>query len=190
MLGGHPREELLSALADGMLDVAETHRIAQHLHDCERCRATLADFERNKAAFAAMPAPAMPPQQFWDDTFRKMRVSPPSTPVVRTAPHVSGRAWQAAWASAVCLVALFIIPASLHTSGPTGRVHPNTVGVMPAPVDTLDSADVDSFVLAHTDSVANQPLSDPDRQRMIAADLVEPADDASTDVSGSTNVSL
>lgn len=159
----HPREELLSAMADGMLSVSETHKVAMHLHDCEECRNTLAAFERNKALFRAMDKPASPPQEFWDNTFRKMR----TTEIEKRHPSFT-RQWRAAIAAAMGLVAITVVPIY-------NRYHSN-IQISSPPVikiqaqDTIDADEVSSLVKAHTHAVANQPLSDSDRQLMIAND--------------------
>ena len=186
----HPREELISAMVDGKLNVAETLRVAAHLNECGSCRAILEDFERNKAMFRALPDPEMPPQQFWDDTFRKMRVG---TAVVspsdinRTRLIRARRQLQAAFAVAACIAgAMVVAPLAMHktTVIPIQSVQPAAIAE-----DTLDIADVNSFVHAHTESAAKQPLGDPDRQQMIAseADMNGP-DDFALEASANADV--
>jgi anti-sigma factor RsiW len=182
----HPREELISALVDGRLDVGETRRVAAHLHGCVECRSLLAEFERNKIRFRSMEKPEQPEQAFWDDTFRKMRTMG-EVETARTSVwdsfRVSRRQWQAAFAAAACVVVAVVVPLSTHVrvvSPPPGPISAAT-----ASDDTIDSDDVSTFVRAHTESAAYQPLGDPDRQQMIAAeadgmhpDVAEAATDA------------
>ena len=47
--------------------------MALHMRDCASCRATLAQFESNKALYRRLSGLRPPSEQFWTDTFRKMR---------------------------------------------------------------------------------------------------------------------
>ena len=189
--GKHPNEELISALADGRLGVGETRRVATHLHDCESCRNLLSDFERTKILLRSMEAPVQPEQKFWDDTFRKMRTADSQSAALGTQ-HAdtirTRRQLQGAFALAACLLGVVFV-------GPlTNRVQsPSTTGASPttaASDDTIDNADVSTFVRAHTESVAYQPLSDPDRQQMIAAEAEgSPAGDQVTEAVATSDVS-
>ena len=164
--GKHPNEELISALADGKLGLSETRTVAAHLHDCGECRELLAGFERTKIMLRSMEEPTQPEQKFWDDTFRKMRTM--DAPARNVDAIRTRRQLQGAFAVAVCLLgAVFIGPLT-----PPRVVQPTAAGNSQAAStdDTLDSADVSTFVRAHTESVAYQPLGDPDRQQMIAAE--------------------
>jgi len=190
--GKHPNEELISALADGRLGVGETRRIAAHLHDCESCRELLSDVERTKVLLRSMEAPVQPEQKFWDDTFRKMRTgdSVPARVADREADTLRvRRQLQGAFAVAACLLGVLLV-------GPlTGHITPrSTTGTestaQTATDDAIDNADVSTFVRAHTESVAYQPLSDPDRQQMIAAEAEgAPAGDPATEAVASADVS-
>lgn len=169
----HPREELISALVDGKLGVAETRRIAAHLHDCARCRDLLADFERNKSLFRAMEKPEMPDKAFWNDTFRKMRTTadPAPAPSIWDGWHANQRQAQAAFAALACIVAAIVVPISARMGSiPSHGLSPIRTSTAPVAEDCLDAADVSTFVRAHTESAAYQPLGDPDRQQMIAAE--------------------
>ncbi len=185
MLNTHPQEELISAMADGKLNVAQTHLVAAHLRQCSECRDALAGFEKTKSLFRSLEKPAQPPDQFWDDTFRKMRTegSPKRSPVV-----ASPRRLRAVLAAVACVTAALVVPVSLHYAGITPQ--PASIGSPPSVEDSLDAADVSNFVSVHTQSVANQPLSDPDRQQMIAAEASMPGDNQTVDSAGSADVSL
>lgn len=165
----HPREELISALVDGKLDIAATHRLAVHLRECDRCRSVLTDFEINKSLFRKMAAPPALPEQFWDDAFRKMRTSEPIASARQgwRLPVLQSRNVRAAFAVAACLAVAIVVP--LTHGGVTPPLNTNNAASS-IPDDTLDAFDVSSFVRAHTEAVSAQPLSDPDRQQMIAAD--------------------
>jgi len=188
--GKHPNEELISALADGRLGVGETRRIAAHLHSCEQCRSLLGDFERTKILLRSMEAPVQPEQKFWDDTFRKMRTAD-STPARSTAPLDDAvrtrRQLQGAFALAACLLGVVLVGPLAHVTAPST---PGTAATTTTADDTIDNADVSTFVRAHTESVAYQPLSDPDRQQMIAAEAEgAPAGDQVTEAVATSDVS-
>lgn len=182
--GKHPKEELISAMADGKLGVGETRRIAEHLHDCAECRAVMADFERTKKLLRTMEQPAQPDQKFWDDTFRKMRTMEPDAPTIDV--HRVRRQWQGAIAAVACIFVAILGPVSYHvTHVPTAQTTPSA-----ANVDSIDDADVTTFVRAHTEAAANQPLSDPDRQQMIAAEAEGmPSDDQVPEAVSNADVS-
>jgi hypothetical protein len=141
------------------------------LHECDRCRAVLVDFERNKTLFRSMDQPEQPTQAFWDDTFRNMRTmgqAEPLRPSIGDGFRASRRQWQAGFAAAVCVAAAVVVPLTS-----TRGIHSARTGIsgQPAPSDdSIDTDDISTFVRAHTESAAYQPLGDPDRQQMIAAD--------------------
>jgi len=187
--GKHPNEELISALADGRLGVGETRRIAAHLHDCEQCRNLLGDFERTKILLRSMEAPVQPEQKFWDDTYRKMRTSESASAGVNTRQADAirtRRQLQGAFALAACLLGIVLVGPLAHVTPPPGPGVTSTATTD----DTIDNADVSTFVRAHTESVAYQPLSDPDRQQMIAAEAEgAPAGDQVTEAVATSDVS-
>ncbi len=154
-------------MVDGKLDLVEARGLTEHLHECAECRATLADFEKNKALFRQIAAPPPPSDRFWDETFGKMRSEPiPDVqPELRFNP-ANARYRRAGLAAAACAVLAVAIPLNWSGSGTRPVTRPASANV----ADTLDSVDVTSFVRAHTQSAAAQPLGDPDRQQMIAAD--------------------
>jgi hypothetical protein len=97
---------------------------------------------------------------------------------------------QAAFAAAACIaVAAVIVPLStMHPTTPQNAAYVG--GATSVPEDSIDAADVSTFVRAHTESVAYQPLSDPDRQQMIAAEADGmPSGDQSPEAAGNADVS-
>jgi anti-sigma factor RsiW len=190
MLSAHPREELISALADGMLNVAETRRVAAHLRACPACQATLADFERNKALFAHLRKPTPPPEQFWNDAYRTIRTANNTSPgaTVLDRFRFGQRQVRAGLAAAACLIAAILVPIANQSYGPGPRV--TAANHTPVAEDTLDADDVSNFVSAHTESVASQPLSDPDRQHMLAAEVAMTGGEPISPNSGNADVSL
>ncbi|MDQ2688131.1 MAG: hypothetical protein M3Y28_09725, partial [Armatimonadota bacterium] len=103
---------------------------------------------------------------FWTNAYRRLRVeggvaakarSPWET--MREGLHGTQRRWAAGLAVAGLVAAAVITP--LVSQGPTP----------PPPVVASDFVDVSSLVRAHAASAAQQPLADPDRQTMIAADV-------------------
>jgi anti-sigma factor RsiW len=189
MMNTHPREELISAMADGKLSIAETRALALHLRECASCRAVLTGYEQTKAMFRALAHPEQPAEQFWNDTYRKMRATQIAEPEHRRSLWgVSPRQARAGFALAACLAVAVVAPLSMHHPGATSPV--GTIGEPAVAEDALDPTDVSSFVRAHTQFVASQPLSDPDRQQMIAADAAIPGDDQSSDAAEGADVAL
>jgi len=175
-------------MADGKLGMGETRRVAAHLRDCESCRALLSDFERTKSMMRSMEAPAMPEEKFWQDTFRMMRTADLDRESERQADmRRARRQLQGAFAVSICLLGAIIIgPMATHV-GPTST--PTTAGASMTD-DAIDNADVSTFVRAHTEAAAYQPLGDPDRQQMIAAEAEgSPAGDQATEAVASADVS-
>src|ERR1700734_1771966 len=68
-------------------------------------------------------------------------------------------------AAATLVVAVFFVG---HMPGPVPPIGPG--GVV---AETIDDQDMSSFVQAHTEAAASQPLSDSDHQVMLAADIEE-----------------
>lgn len=162
----HPHEEQLSAYMDGRLDVAQTHDVARHLSACASCQSALAGLQKTKALLRDLEAPAMPGLEFWTNAYRRLRVeggaaakarSPWET--LRTGLHGTQRRWAAGLAVAGLVAAAVVTP--WVSQGPPP----------PPPVVASDFVDVSSLVRAHAASAARQPLADPDRQTMIAADV-------------------
>ena len=177
---GHPHGEQLSAYIDGMLDVGKTRGIAEHLRDCAPCRLTVGQLQEAKTLLRRMPAPPRPGPQFWDDTYRRLRVDDRERAVTRRplwdawrgpeqAPH---RRWAAGLAAVAAVGAMIAAPLTgIHLG--TGPQPPVTAPLTDVSPDV--SPDVSSLVESHTDSVSALPLDDPDGQKMIAADARKPS---------------
>jgi len=162
----HLHGEYLSAYLDGMLDIARMRSVASHLNACAACRAEYQSFQATKSLLHEAPAPAAPPQAYWDDTFRRMRTEAAPHPLslldsLRGVLDASQRRWAAGVAAFAVVAALIGVPlAGNHT-------------VQPKPIvaaQVQDSLDVTGLVRSHAAFVAQQPLGDPDRQAMISAD--------------------
>ncbi len=169
----HPHGEQLSAYIDGMLDVGKTRGIAAHLRACDPCRSLTEHLQETKALLRTMPAPPRPGLEFWTDTYRRLRVDDreravtrrPLWEVWRRPEQAAHRRWAAGLAAVAAVGAMLAGPLT-HIPQPTVKNGP-AASFSPAP-DI--SPDVSSLVESHTDSVSQLPLSDPDRQKMIAAD--------------------
>ena len=178
----HTQGEQLSAYLDGMLDVALTHRVARHLAACASCRASLEGLRQTQALLRGLRAPSLPETAFWTDTYRRMRVEGNSARQNGIGgwawarwPRTT-RQWAAGVAALVSLSALVTVPL-VTTHGPGPGQPPVTVTEYGGGVG--DFADITSLVRDHAASAARQPLADPDRQTMLAADvdyLANPAD--------------
>lgn len=124
-----------------------------------------------------LDAPASPGPEFWTDTYRRLRVEGDSPRPLRVG--WAPRRWAAGLAVAALLGAAVITPLAMPDPVPA-----------PPPAVENDFVDVSSLVRAHAASAACQPLADPDRQTMIAADVDDLPDDgdaaleASGDVTG------
>lgn len=161
----HPHEEQLSAYMDGRLDVSQTRQVARHLSACRACRVGLESLQETKALLRSVAAPAAPGPEFWTDAYRRLRVEGEGAKTRslwqtwRAGPRVAQRRWAAALAVAGLVAAVVVTP--LVSPGPP----------LPPPAVTSDFVDVSSLVRAHAASAARQPLADPDRQTMMAADV-------------------
>lgn len=172
----HPHEEQLSAFTDGRLDVAQTRDVARHLNACPSCRVALEGLQKTKTLLRGLDAPAPPGPEFWAAAYRRLRVEGASA----KAPSLWGtlrgtqRLWAAGLAVAGLVAAAVVTP--LVSQGPTP----------PPPVVAGDFVDVSSLVRAHAASAARQPLADPDRQTMMAADVDDLPDtgDAAAEANG------
>lgn len=180
----HPHGEQLSAYIDSMLDVARMRGIGEHLHACAACRDLESDLRRTKHLLRGLPDPLLPNADFWTSAYRQLRVddreragaSRPLWTVWRSPEQLAHRRWAAGLAAAAVAVGAF--SAGPLTTAPT-RVPSAALAARP-PVPAQDiSPDVSSMAELHTDSVSRLPLADPDRQKMIAADVQQteaPAD--------------
>lgn len=177
----HPQEEQLSAYTDGRLDVAQMHDVAQHLNACASCQASLEGLQKTKALLRDLEAPALPGPEFWTNAYRRLRVegeavkAPSPWETLRMGLRGTQHRWAAGLAVAGLVAAVVVTP--LVSSGPPS----------PPPPAASDFVDVSSLVRAHTASAAQQPLADPDRQTMIAADTDDYADVGDTVGEASAN---
>lgn len=179
----HPHGEQLSSYGDGMLDVATTHSVAEHLRDCAPCRHLVSQLDQTRTLLGGLPAPPRPGPEFWNDTYRRLRVDDLEKAAPRRMPWASlrgtGQATHRRWVAGLTAAA---VVAAAMVVGPTITPTPSTVqpslnssrsvSTSPSIAQAQDETpDVSALVESHTDSVARQPLSDPDRQKMIAADV-------------------
>lgn len=179
-LNGHPHGEYLSAYLDGMLNVAKTRAMAEHLRACASCRQLAEQLQETKMRLRTMPPSPPPGPEFWTNAYRRLRIDDRERTVSRRMPwdalrgpgHVAERRWAAGLAAAAAL--------GMMVAGPLTLVRPPSPPVSPsvtlsaAPQDS--TPDVSALVESHTDSVSRLPLADTDRQKMIAADAQPGAD--------------
>ena len=177
----HPHGEQLSAYIDSCLDVSQMRGVGEHLLLCVACRTLEADLRRTKYLVRGLPDPVLPGPEFWAAAYRQLRVDDrerrmarrPLWQALRGPEQAAHRRWAGGLAAAVAVAALFAGPltpsprlaAPLMTAPPTLRVLVPAQDVSP---------DVSSLAELHTDSVSRLPLADPDRQKMIAADVQQP----------------
>ena len=173
----HPHGEQLSGYGDGMLDVATTYSVAEHLSACASCQLLVSQFAQSKLRLREVPAPAVPGPEFWSAAYRSLRIEDRERAVARRMPwdflrqsgHLAQRRWAAGAAAAAVVVAAIVGGPIFTTPRPVVQTFaPSPMAVL-LPQD--DTPDVSALVESHTDSVSRQPLSDPDRQKMIAADV-------------------
>ena len=173
----HQHGEQLSSYGDGMLDVATTHRVAEHLSVCASCRILVSQFAQTKLRLSEVPAPPVPGPEFWNAAYRRLRVEDRERATIRRMPwdvlresgHLAQRRWAAGIAAAAVVAAVVVGGPIVTNSRPVVQPLPTSHLVIPQPQD--DTPDVSALVESHTDSVSRQPLSDPERQEMIAADV-------------------
>ena len=178
----HPHGEQLSAYIDSMLDVSRMRGIGEHLRGCVSCRSLEADLRRTKHLVRGLPAPTLPPADFWTSAYRQLRVDDRERAIAkrplwtawRSPEQKAHRRWAAGLAAAAIAVGALSV-------GPLTPVTENLPAAAPRPaarplVPAQDvSPDVSSLAELHTDSVSRLPLADPDRQKMVAADALEAA---------------
>lgn len=175
-LQNHPHGEQLSAYIDSMLDVARMRGIGEHLSTCAACRSTEADLRRTKHLVRGLPAPAPLSNNFWTSAYRQLRVDDhnraatkrPLWTAWRSPEQLAHRRWAAGLAAAAVAVGAF--SAGPLTQAPRSTMPP-PASVRPLVPAQDVSPDVSSLAELHTDSVSRLPLADPDRQKMLAADV-------------------
>ena len=172
----HPHGEQLSAYVDSMLDVARMRGIGEHLHGCASCRQTEEDLRRTKFLVRGLPDPSLPSGDFWTAAYRQLRVDDRERAVARRPWTLQRpeqrpqRRWAAGLAAAAIAAAAFSL-GPLTSAPHTFSAPPSVRPLVPAQ-DV--SPDVSSLAELHTDSVSRLPLADPDRQKIIAADVQQP----------------
>ncbi len=179
----HPHGEQLSAYIDSMLDVARMRGIGEHLRGCAACRSAETELRHTKFLVRGLPEPTLPPDDFWTSAYRQLRVndrerakaSRPFWTVWRSPEQLAHRRWAAGLAAAAVTVG--VLTAGPLSSVPHNPPAPPVRTALPVqfavPQDV--SPDVSSLAEMHTDSVSCLPLADPDRQKMIAADVQQSA---------------
>ena len=189
----HPHGEQLSAYVDSALDVARMRGIGEHLRVCAACRRLESDLRQTKHLVRGLPDPVQPGAEFWSNAYRQLRVddrekAAAKRPLRQTwrGPEQAGhRRWAAGLAAAAgvgVLLAGPLMPAA-HWTGPNSSTAKPAVRALVPAQDV--SPDVSSLADLHTDSVSRLPLADPDRQKMIAAD-VQQSDSSSPDAPDSS----
>jgi len=166
----HPHGEQLSAYIDGMLDVANTRSIAEHLRACAPCNQVTEQLQQTRTLLRTMPVPPRPSPEFWTNAYRRLRVDDRERAIsgrsvwdmLREPGHTAHRRWAAGAAAALAVGAMIASP----FLPPVSDVGPVTPVVQAQDL----TPDVSALVESHTDSVSRLPLADPDRQKMIAAD--------------------
>lgn len=180
----HPHGEQLSAYIDSMLDVARMRGIGEHLHGCAACRSLEADLRRTKHLVRGLPEPVLPGPEFWTAAYRQLRVNDrqragtkrPLFQNLRGPEQAAHRRWAGGLAAAAVVGVLLAGPLTLapHLSVPASRLVAPAAPRVLVPAQDV-SPDVSSLADLHTDSVSRLPLADPDRQKMIAADVQQGA---------------
>ncbi len=179
----HPHGEQLSAYIDSMLDIPRMRGIGEHLRACASCQGLEADLRRTKHLVHGLPNPLLPPSDFWTAAYRQLRVDDrerarvkrPLWTVWRSPEQMAHRRWAAGLAAAAVTVGAFSV--GPLTSTPQHVTYAPSASRPLVPAQDV-SPDVSSLAELHTDSVSRLPLADPDRQKMIAADVQQPESSA------------
>lgn len=162
--------------------------IGEHLSVCAACRSLEADLRRTKHLVRGLPDPVPPAPEFWVAAYRQLRVDDrqraetkrPLWQALRGPEQAAHRRWAGGLAAAAAVAVLLAGPLTPapHLSVPASRLIAPTASRALVPAQDV-SPDVSSLAELHTDSVSRLPLADPDRQKMIAADVqqgVQPSD--------------
>ena len=185
----HPHGEQLSAYIDGMLDVSRMRGIGEHLSACAACRSLEAELRRTKHLVRGLPDPVPPAPEFWVAAYRQLRVDDrqraktkrPLWQVLHGPEQAAHRRWAGGLAAAAAVALLLAGPLTPapHLPLPASRLIAPTAPKVLVPAQDV-SPDVSSLADLHTDSVSRLPLADPDRQKMIAADVQQGAQSSDT----------
>ena len=175
----HPHGEQLSAYVDSMMDVSQMRGIGEHLRVCAVCGSLEADLRRTKYLVRGLPDPALPGPEFWTGVYRQLRVDDrqrvaarrPLWQTWRSPEQKAHRRWAAGLAAAAAVGAVLAGPLTPAPRLAAPLIPQASRFLVPAQ-DV--SPDVSSLAELHTDSVSRLPLADPDRQKMIAADVQQP----------------
>lgn len=165
----HPQPETLSAYIDAMLDVAQMHHTALHLHSCSACRSACSSLREMRDLIHHLPAPPAPSRDYWTNAYRQVRVdtaSPQRTLSVIAQVRHSLAGTQRRWAAGAAAAALLGISLAAPLVGGGHHALPTRASAIAAP----DVVDLSALVRDHAQSAAVQPLADSDRQAMLSAD--------------------
>jgi len=172
-----------------MLDVSRMRGIGEHLHVCAACRSLEAELRRTKYLVRGLPDPVLPGAEFWTAAYRQLRLDDrerakkkrPLWQTLRGPEQAAHRRWVGGLAAAAVAGMLLTGPLTPAPPLPAPASHLIAPTAPRALVPAQDvSPDVSSLAALHTDSVSRLPLSDPDRQKMIAADVQQGAQPADT----------
>ncbi len=155
--------------------------IGEHLHVCAACRSLEAELRRTKSLVRGLPSPALPGPEFWTAAYRQLRVEDreraktqrPLWQALRGPEQAAHRRWAGGLAAAAAAVGVLLagpLTPAPHLPAPASRIIAPTAPRALVPAQDV-SPDVSSLAELHTDSVSRLPLADPDRQKMIAADV-------------------
>lgn len=185
----HPHGEQLSAYIDSMLDVSRMRGVGEHLHTCAACRSLETELRRTKFLVRGLPDPSLPEPEFWTAAYRQLRVDDreratakrPLWQALRGPEQAAHRRWVGGLAAAAAVAVLLAGPLTPAPHSPaTGLIAPSAPKALVPAQDV--SPDVSSLAELHADSVSRLPLADPDRQKMIAADVQQGAQFPDTSV--------
>lgn len=166
-LSQHPHGEDISAYLDGMLDIRKTRNIAQHIGACPECSALHQSLRQVKFRLRELPTPQSPGPDFWQNTYRELRVKGSQRQswlegLRESLAQQHGRTRRR--------VAVGVAMAALACGALATPLLVNPPASAPTPAASADVVDLSSLVRAHAQYAASQPLADPDHQTMISAD--------------------
>lgn len=168
----HASTKDISEFIDGTLSVSRMRAVGSHFSQCEACRREYEAWKSTRALLRRSRRPVAPGSEYWTKVLAHLDTDAANLPSPSRKFFTTGRSkvvgWSSALAAAAAVAGLIFFSGhlpidSLSHSIPLPSLAQNS--------DSINDADMFSFLQAHTEAAAAQPLSDGSHQVMLAADI-------------------
>lgn len=182
----HVSTQEISDFLDGTLSVSKMRETAMHMDQCDPCTKELEAWKKTRAMLRRAPKSVTPGPDFWAATAARLTAEDQSPSVA--APALSFKTMRPSFGSRmtafVSMAAAIVGVGFLY-----GHLPMATVITPPGHTTTtdIDNDDVSSFIRAHTEAAATQPLADGSRQLMLAVDADDQPAAGDTTSNGDSN---